>query len=237
MEKANLSEIFLSLQGEGLYIGVPQLFLRFSGCNLKCNFCDTPYAQHPSSTFKVYSPAGKSIIIKNPIGLTHLRKIIKKYKRNYHFLSITGGEPLMQVSFLEKFLKKKSSKIYLETNGVNYKELTRIINLVDIIAMDIKLPSSLSGRDYFSHHQKFLKIAYQKEVFVKIVLTKKTSAEEIKKATQIIYQISPLIPLILQPSFQNKIKTEKIFSYIDIARDKLSEVRVIPQMHKGLKIR
>lgn len=237
MEKANLSEIFLSFQGEGLYIGVPQLFVRFSGCPMHCNFCDTPYAQLPSSTFKVHSPAGKSVIIKNPIDISYLRKIIKKYKRNYHSLSLTGGEPLMQVSFLEEFLKKKSSKIYLETNGVNYKELTRIINLVDIVAMDMKLPSSLSGRDYFSHHQKFLKIASYKEVLVKIVLTKKTSVEEIKQATQIIYQISPLIPLILQPSFQDKIKTEKIFSYINIAQNKLSEVRFIPQMHKGLKIR
>ncbi len=237
MEKANLSEIFLSFQGEGIYIGVPQLFVRFSGCNLYCNFCDTPYAQHPSPDFKVLTLDGKSVIIKNPIGISHLIKIIKEYKRNYHSISITGGEPLMQISFLEKFLKKKSSKIYLETNGVNYKELARIINVVDIVAMDMKLPSSLSGRDYFNHHQKFLKIASRKEVLVKIVLTKKTSPEEIKRATKIIYRVSPSIPLILQSGSQDKIKTEKIFSYINIARDRLSSVRFIPQMHKTLKIR
>ncbi len=52
MNEGKISEIFLSLQGEGLYMGVPQFFVRFHGCNMKCNFCDTKLDSYENYTYR-----------------------------------------------------------------------------------------------------------------------------------------------------------------------------------------
>ncbi|MDD5613833.1 MAG: 7-carboxy-7-deazaguanine synthase QueE, partial [Candidatus Omnitrophica bacterium] len=78
--KAKISEIFYSVQGEGIYVGYPQIFIRFWGCNLKnCRYCDTQ-----SKYFKEY-------------GIQDLKIEIELIKKDCHSLSITGGEPLLQV--------------------------------------------------------------------------------------------------------------------------------------------
>lgn len=132
-------------------------------------------------------------------------------------------------------------KIYLETNGTLPDELSKIVKLVDIIAMDIKLPNNLEGKSFFAKHKEFLEIAYQKEVFVKIVITKKNEEDELRKALKIIREINPEIPLILQPvSKIRNIKpptSDKILKFQEISQNILKNVRVIPQVHKILKIK
>ena len=90
MLEAKISEIFLSLQGEGIYMGVPQLFVRFYGCNLSCTFCDT----RPDSSRTLTAGALMSKIL--------------EYRKPYHSLSLTGGEPLCQANLT---LKKSSELI------------------------------------------------------------------------------------------------------------------------------
>ena len=85
-------------------------------------------------------------------------------------MSLTGGEPLLQKDFLKGLLSlfKESRMIsYLETNGILYKELQSIIDDIDIIAMDFKLPSSTKCRSFWDEHKRFLEVALRKEVFIK----------------------------------------------------------------------
>jgi len=125
--KAKIAEVFDSVQGEGLYLGERQIFVRFFDCNLNCSFCDTK-----PDRFTEYEPQ-------------ELFQEIKLYHQHYHSISFTGGEPLLYKDFLKEILKltrRHGYKHYLETNGTLAAELEELIDHIDIVAMDLKLPSS-----------------------------------------------------------------------------------------------
>lgn len=95
-----IKEIFYSLQGEGFYTGRPAVFVRFSGCNLKCPFCDTDFKGG-----KVYS-------------LHELAEEIEKVARDCRFIVFTGGEPTLQIDAkLTGELHKLGFELAMETNG------------------------------------------------------------------------------------------------------------------------
>lgn len=243
-----LSEIFSSFQGEGLYLGKRQLFIRFAGCNLKCTYCDTKRAREIKKFASIEKTPFKRDFFRerNPLKLEKILEFIKNLNLSVHkSISITGGEPLLQTEFLLNFLpflKKKKLEIYLETNGTLPEKLIKILNFVDIIAMDIKLPSNLEGEIFFEKHRKFLEIASStKSVFVKIVVTQKNNKEEFKKAVEIIKRVDRNVPLIIQPLLERKYGSpasfEKILDFYKISQRFLKDVRVIPQIHKILKIK
>ncbi len=229
--KADLIEVFSSYQGEGLFLGARQIFIRFAGCNLNCSFCDTP----------------RAAVIKNAT----VEEVIKKVKEleedcgSHHSISLTGGEPLLHVDFLEHMLpelKKQRFKIYLETNGTLTEELKRIVSYVDIIAMDIKLPSSTNMPPLWERHIEFLKIARKRHLFIKAVVTGNTSEDDIIKARDAIENFDKGILFVLQPASATKrgdfaVEKEKILNYCKLSKKKLKNVRIIPQVHKFMGIR
>lgn len=104
--KYNLSEIFEGVQGEGPDAGRPAVFVRLSGCNLRCKFgnsiCDTPYTS--------YTPESNLVKFKD------VMKMIEEYQ--HKFVVITGGEPMLQnIRPLVIALKKKNYDVAVETNG------------------------------------------------------------------------------------------------------------------------
>lgn len=219
-DKVLIKEIFESIQGEGLYVGVNQLFIRFARCNLNCRYCDTDF----KSNLKEYTAKELAGIVNN--------------KKNVHSISLTGGEPLLETDFLINFLPLVDKKIYLETNGILFSNLEKIINNVDIISMDIKLPSCTGGKNVFIEHEQFIKIAKQKELFIKIVFDENITEEEILTCISLAKKYS--VFLILQPKMNGEIlelKTEfinKIFyRFINLYQN----VRLIPQVHKFLNVR
>ena len=120
----DLSEIFFSIQGESTYNGLPCIFIRTSGCNLKCDYCDTLYAEKIS---KILNPD----------------EILKRIKAisNCKLAEITGGEPLIQEEIYELFelLNINKYKVLLETNGSIL--LDKVPDYVCKI-VDVKTPSS-----------------------------------------------------------------------------------------------
>ncbi|UCD15462.1 MAG: 7-carboxy-7-deazaguanine synthase QueE [Candidatus Omnitrophota bacterium] len=220
--RAKIAEIFKSIQGEGLYQGVPQVFVRFFGCNLKCSFCDTKLEYYQEKT------------------LQEVTDEILSYK-DYHSVSLTGGEPLLQIKFLGelvRFLKKEGKKIYLETNGILYENLGRIIEYLDIIAVDFKLPSSTNTGSFWYEHKAFLKIAEKKEVFVKVVIGIDTQAKDIFKAIEIIKAVNGGIQFILQQ--QNPYESlleDKAKSFHDICAKSGINTKIMRQLHKELGIK
>jgi organic radical activating enzyme len=115
-------------------------------------------------------------------------------------------------------------------------KLLDIIDFLDIISMDIKLPSSTLCRAYWKAHSDFLKEAVRKKVFVKSVVTNKTKLFDIKNAVSIIEKIDKDIFFILQPvTMNNKIqKIKQVQKFLDIANSRLDNVRLIPQVNKIL---
>jgi len=230
MIKANISEIFKSIQGEGKYAGVRQVFVRFYGCNIHCAWCDTPASIGDSGgKFEEYS----------------LRQVLDKVAGlgiNCHSVSLTGGEPMVQSNFLKELLpliKQTKLKIYLDTNGIFYQELKTIIDDLDIIAMDIKLPSSTKCQSYWQEHEEFLKEAHKKDVFIKAVISSDTSKGDVVQAAELIAKVDRQILFIIQPNYfdmKNDI-VKKCCEFQDYCLQYLSDVRVMPQMHKFMKVR
>ncbi len=119
-----INEIFESIEGETTFSGFPSLFIRFTGCNLRCNYCDTKYAY---SEGKFYST--EQII-----------ELIKGSNKKY--IIITGGEPLIQkgIEHLIMEIGKTDKIIIIETNGS--MPIDNILGNSTIVMMDIKTPSS-----------------------------------------------------------------------------------------------
>lgn len=222
--KARIIEIFDSIQGEGIYLGERQLFIRFFGCNLRCRFCDTGWGP-----FIEYEP-------------DELFQEIKLYEDGFHSISFTGGEPLLQKDFLKEILRltqKDGFKNYLETNGILYRELQEVIDYLDIVAMDLKLPSSTDMGILWGMHQRFLEVASRKEVFLKAVICQTTKEQDLKEAINLIREINRAAILVLQPnSFENHNQLqEKLERFRDICTEDNVTACVIPQMHKIAGIR
>lgn len=219
-----ISEVFDSIQGEGLYLGERQIFVRFFGCNLSCRFCDTKL-----SAFFEYNPQ-------------ELFEEIILYNDDFHSISFTGGEPLLQKDFLKEVLmltKRNGYQNYLETNGTLSGELEDTIDYVDIVAMDIKLPSSSGMGNLWGLHRKFLKIASQKEVFLKAVVCEATQAEDLRQGLSLIKEVDNSAVLVLQPnSFDNQeALAEKLENFKNICINEKVTACIIPQIHKFVGVR
>jgi organic radical activating enzyme len=247
--EAHIFEIFSSVQGEGPYIGYRQIFIRLLMCNLSCAYCDSKESLVPSKTFRVEGTPGKKDFSthNNPATIEQLSgfiDIFNKQKDLHHSISLTGGEPLLQVDFLKNLIpavKEKGLKVYLETNGTMPERLSEVIGMVDIIAMDIKLPSMTGASDRLAEHKKALEVAKAKEVFVKTVFGRESKALEIESASKAIAEIDKGIMMVLQPVTPTKeIKhgptPDQILLFHSIAKRHLDNVRVIPQVHKLLGI-
>mgnify|MGYP006080601921 CR=1 FL=1 len=130
MQKLKVNEIFYSLQGESSYVGLPTIFIRLTGCPMRCNYCDTEYA------FNV----GKNLTIDK------ILESIDKYKTKN--VTVTGGEPLAQKECwdLLTILCDKKYEVSLETGGAI--SISKIDERVKII-LDIKTPTS--GEDKNNH--------------------------------------------------------------------------------------
>lgn len=218
MKKADIAEIFSSIQGEGLYIGCRQVFIRFSGCNLDCRYCDTDHKNR-----------------KNTFASRELLEEISKFDAvPYHSISLTGGEPLLYADFLKELLPGLNrTKIYLETNGTLPDELAKIASFTDIIAMDIKTESSTGYP--MPGHAGFIRTAqtFNRELFAKVVVSKDITAGEIADIAELV---GDNVPLVLQP-LNNEGEVGWLTSVHDAFLKKIPNTRVIPQMHKFLGLR
>jgi len=222
--KGKIAEVFESVQGEGLYLGERQIFVRFFGCNINCKFCDTKL-----NHFTEYEPE-------------ELFEEIKLYPSGFHSVSFTGGEPLLQKDYLKEVLKlasKQGFKSYLETNGTLPDELADVIDYLDIVAMDLKLPTSTGMGNLWDLHREFLKIAIKKELFLKAVICQSTQEEDLRDALALIKEVDMAAILVLQPnSYEDDgALTGKIEKFKNICTKQGAVVCIIPQMHKiaGIK--
>ena len=238
---AFLREVFSSVQGEGLYVGQRQIFIRFAGCNLKCAYCDTPLDRPPACRVEL-TPGGKDyIFLPNPLTPALVAEMAARVSfPGHHSVSLTGGEPLLYDEFLLELIPLLPGcrrGVYLETNGSLPRELARVIHLVEIVAMDIKLPEVAGVPPLWEVHREFLQVAAQKKVFVKIVVDDRTSLGELEEALLLVRGVGD-IPLVIQPATlpggNLAAGPERLHVFQRHALRFLSDVRVVPQVHRML---
>ena len=198
-----VNEIFYSIQGEGILVGVPSIFLRLTGCNLRCSYCDTKYAY----------------VQGEEMSIPTILDAIKKFTCTN--ICITGGEPLLQkdtVKLIETLLQK-NYKLCLETNGsISIKKLVGKRSLV--ISLDIKCPSS------GSHEQMNMKnISYLSEKDqLKFIINNK---KDYNYAKEILKRYNPSCNVFFQSVWGTN--PQKLASWI--LNDRLP-VRLALQLHK-----
>jgi 7-carboxy-7-deazaguanine synthase len=208
-----VSEIFPSLQGEGVFIGIPMTFIRLSKCNLSCEFCDTKYSWQP--------------------GMHIEEEKIAEQVNSYpaHWVCITGGEPLLQnLSYLFGLLPGKS--IMIETNGTIFDQYTfEAINFASVSPkfQDIKLDVLLNIYRAAEHMQLKFVIDNDRDVLSAYNLIHKLSTHLPIKSIPIVLQPNGSVPL--EKYFEN---LRNLWEIIQDTSWKAYDIRVIPQIHRIL---
>lgn len=245
-QEAIIREIFNSIQGEGIYLGVRQVFIRFQGCPLRCSYCDSSetWNYELESCRVEKTPGARDFYsVRNPLNVQQLMRIVEKlWLPSTKHLSLTGGEPLLYARYIAELSYRFDKKLYLETNSALPAQAEEIKDCIDIASCDIKLPEHGNFDDYdqlLKDELETLKIFHRAKVnlFAKIVVLEETTASSLSPAVEGIARISKRIPLVLQPvSPTEKIKTKptpvKLLELMEFAGKKLLDVRVIPQAHK-----
>lgn len=169
-----INEIFYSVQGEGKQSGTPTIFIRVSGCNLRCTYCDTQYAYYEGTE----------------MSINDIINEIRKYRCNN--ICITGGEPLLQsdIKDLINKLTNKKYKVSIETNGSI--DITPILKTNLLISIDIKCPSSKMHEKMKFENLNLL----QKKDQLKFIIKNNQDYEYAKK---IIETIKPNFEVFFQP--------------------------------------
>lgn len=239
---AILHEIFSSLQGEGPHVGEPMTFVRFQGCALRCQWCDTPAAlPHTAPACRVETPPRSQRFenVANPLTGMQLTERLVAFPDDT--IACTGGEPLEQADFIAAWIPTlhPRRRILLETAGILTKALEQVLPCIDIVSMDLKLPSSTGMRPYWQAHAAFLAaaVAAGKEVYCKMIVTGRTTAADIAAAMHLVHRTAPQVPMIIQPATTTKDFTDApseaaIAEVLQLCRTRLPRVEMIPQMHK-----
>lgn len=202
-----ISEIFFSLQGEGIEIGLPTVFVRLFACDLRCSWCDTMYAVE-----------GRDFRDKS------IAEVISEIeKHDCKRVCITGGEPLIQIKEVEEladYLINNGYTILLETSG--HKMPPPILWTENsTISMDCKCPSS-SMQDRMDF-DLFVKLRDKDQL--KFVLQDEIDYEY---AIGVLNRYNIKANIIFQPTHGSELGwiTKKVI------KDNLGHVRVLPQLHK-----
>lgn len=237
--RARVSEIFTSIEGEGIFVGKKTLFIRLSGCHLKCRWCDTKYALPLDSGTDYQIDEIKDLIIKELRPFT--------YKVNF-----TGGEPLLQteaVIELADFIKKQTNlKTYMESSCFDSELFSKVLPYIDICKIEFKTDDSnvVEDEDYDNlilNEIKCLELAVEsnKATYIKIVVTNSTNLESFKN---LVYNISErikpsdILGFIIQPSSGiDQPTVNKLLDTYDIVEPMFPDVRIIPQLHKEIGAR
>jgi len=246
-----IAEIFRSIQGEGKYLGVGQVFLRMAGCSLACTYCDTSYAWKRTHVCR-YRGSGGTEEAANPLPPADVMAMVNRMIREegrVDSLSVTGGEPLEQPGFLADFLELFSGggvPVYLETNGLESEALARVAPYLKTVSLDIKLPSLCGGRDLLERYPRTLQVLAGKDYFCKIVIARGFDFDEFERAVSILAERSPSVTLVIQPATGRRAKgkgppsldidLDSIMRCYQEAFRRLRDVRVIPQCHRLLGV-
>ncbi len=181
-----ISEIFYSVQGEGSLMGVPSIFVRTTGCNLRCSWCDTPYTS--------WHPEGEELSLDSILAKT------AEYRAAQHVV-ITGGEPMIAPAIVEltKRYRELGMHITLETAGTVFADVE-----CDLMSISPKLSNSTPEGPFRQQHER---LRLQTEVLrrlmerypyqLKFVIANRADLEEVQSLTAELH--APAANVILMP--------------------------------------
>ncbi len=208
-----VAEKFISINGEGTRAGELAVFVRFTGCNLRCSYCDTMWANEPDCPYEDMSPAQ----ICDYVRSTGIKNV-----------TLTGGEPLLQKDMGELIgllIKECDVRVEIETNGaVDLRPFSELPEGRPVFTMDYKLPSSGCEDRMIMENFSVL----EKEDMVKFV---SGSRADLERAGEIIekYGLLDRCHVYFSPVF-GKIEPAEIVDFM--LNKRMNKARIQIQMHK-----
>ena len=254
-------EVFSSIQGEGLYVGEPQTFLRLAGCPLRCAWCDTPASwELPAADAKARIGLGpakrREPALCTPfVAATWIGEAEDALPRT---LSITGGEPLLWPDFilaLEGFVGQR--RMHLETAGAHPLALERVLPVLDHISLDLKLPADLGAplevfgdqaqepaphdnATWSAARKACLELLKGRDACAKLILSGERDERDYLPLLDDVARYASDLPVILQPVTPmhgvSAAPQDLLESLVERAMDRSLNVRVIPQVHRFLRL-
>ncbi|KJV80527.1 radical SAM superfamily protein [Rickettsia hoogstraalii str. RCCE3] len=205
-----VQSIFKTIQGEGIFVGCPAIFIRLGGCNLACNFCDTEFEDF------------ELVDIAEILNKVESLALNSKNEKSINLVVITGGEPMRQpIELLCQKLLDQNLKVQIETNGTLYRSLPKGVSIIC---------SPKAGKTGYSK--------IREDLLPKISAVKFIVAKNIAEYSIIpeVGQTSYNIPVFIQPMDQNdqRLNDENNELVVKLALE--SGARLSLQTHKFLGI-
>ncbi len=223
--KLVMAEVFNSWQGEGGSVpgsafGRRQIFVRFAGCDLHCQWCDSREYINASRVsrwrYEVEPFTGKFEYRPNPASIDDVvEAILRLDTDDIHSISYTGGEPTLQIRALKALMEKMKSlgfDNFLETHGGLPELIREVVHITDYASVDIKDETSKATEDWRAlvlrevESIRVLKEAGTK-VYAKLVVTSETKIENVRWYAELL---KGLAPLVIQPREPIEISQEKL---------------------------
>lgn len=228
-----LSEIFTSVEGEGILYGTKTLFVRLAGCPFTCFYCDTPESLPLDS--------GTEHTVEEACDMIDSGLQKQTFKVNF-----TGGDPLIQhqaVALLAKHVQEKEIPTYLESSCFDVDRFNHVLPYFDIIKIEFKTRDSnfvdpqhherLTG-----HAMKCLMSAARqdKTTYIKVVASSKTNPGDLDSLASKIFgspSAHAVSGFVIQPTYGiSEPSLEQLLDLYDAVVPYYGDVRIIPQLHK-----
>jgi len=250
--RANLVEVFSSVQGEGPDVGASTLFVRLGGCDLRCAWCDSVHTWRPAPVCRLEEARGSGRFreLPNPVALAEVVAAARALDAEHHrMVSLTGGEPLLQADATAELARELGAlgpEVLLETHGLHAEGLRRVLPHLDVVSMDWKLasdvrraadPAGAAPEPFHDAHEAFLGVARDApRVVVKLVITPASRDAEVDEAVRRVARTHAGVILVLQPvtpcgAVTARPPAARMLALAARAEALLADVRVIPQTH------
>lgn len=257
--QAPVLEVFASFQGEGLYVGCPQVFLRMAGCPLRCAWCDTPGSWTIST--------GASAVIRTSAGEREegawaTPEVVAAWidevdPTERMTVSVTGGEPLMWAEFLlelRPLLKRR--RVHLETAGAHPLALSRVLDACDHVSTDLKLPADMgapqavgfpeveasprTSTEWRTARRAVLELISDRDACAKVIVAGGREARDFAEIVVDVLHCAPNLTLIVQPvtpSLGVQGPTQEALGGVVLAARQVGlDARVIGQLHPAWEL-
>jgi organic radical activating enzyme len=245
-------EVFASIQGEGRYVGEPQVLVRLRGCPLRCRWCDTPGSWTLGADASAERPARWE-------GADEIARRVADAERGVpRTVSVTGGEPLMWPELLLELRPALAPRrLHLETGGGHPRSLARVAGAFDHVSLDLKLPADLDApvplagddfepspateNEWSAARRACLALVRGRDACAKLVVAGGRDPRDYEPLLADLARIAPAVPLYLQPvtpmrgvAAPSRALVERL---VERALALGLAVRVVGQVHRALGLR